>query len=217
MFVKPFPRVRNYYERCSTLVYFSCGAQLMDISPIPHTPPSERRTVPRPEHLTKYLHYLKNVSSTSPHTSVVPTRHRRQHWQQNDCIYIDRHPLHRLLEVNHEHQTNISDTSSEYRILVCNSLDNDMLLNREAWLTSSRSICELTNFIPNLEINCMSLNTQTLVLGNYTDDERNTDLRYQYDKTGSKQDAAALSQITWRTATVHYYHQHHNKARYWLH
>ena len=88
----------------------------------------------------------------------------------------------------------MSNTSSEYRILVCISLDNDMLSNREAWLTSSRSICESTNFIPNLEINCMSLNT--LVLGNYTDDERNTDLRYQYDKTGSKQDAAALSQIT---------------------
>ena len=30
MFIEPFPSVRNFYERCSDPVYFSCGAELMD-------------------------------------------------------------------------------------------------------------------------------------------------------------------------------------------
>ena len=48
---------------------------------VPHTPPSERRTAPRPEHLTKYLHtYEERLSAlheqSTTFSSVCDTRGR---------------------------------------------------------------------------------------------------------------------------------------------
>ena len=123
-----FPECLIVMSKAQTQFISPAEHNLLPESEVPHTPPSERRTVPRPEHPTITCN-LKNVSSASQHASGTTATSPWSCWQRSTREHTTTSTHHtgfRTRERNtNQHQVSTLASSEMYaynRVLVCTSL-----------------------------------------------------------------------------------------------
>ena len=147
MFVEPSPMARKINERCSDPVYISAEHLKCILDCSPSHAPSGRRTVPRPEHPTKYLHTSVSVERLFRSSSTI---HRVRF-----CRWY-------AWTGNTKHLNTIHCFEQQHRILVYTSLDDDKSPNCD--VRSTNNIYSFKKHHQIYRSRCKSFDLETVLM-----------------------------------------------------